>query len=247
MLPARSVHWRAASGEGWGHLNAAADGDAVRTEGATGQGARRLLGQRGRRQAIADLGPEAAERETWPGGRRGGLRLREPGTGLLRDEPAGRLSLEYMVADYPGLMEALVGMRASASSCPLGGARQAGASWATGGVPRRWTTGRVDGEDPLAPFSPHTAQFLRGCPATPTWATSSEQPGGSRERAGRRLRGVDRLPRRRGRAADAAACALPRPTWSATDPQIVGAEAVHAFLSQYVWAESSSTPRSLNG
>ena len=50
------------NGEGWGHLNALLT-EAVRTKGVTGKGAQRLLGQRGRDEGYADLGPEAENRK----------------------------------------------------------------------------------------------------------------------------------------------------------------------------------------
>ena len=99
------VRMASGEGEGWGHLNALLT-EAVRTKGVTGKGAERLLGQRGRDEGYADLGPEAenatkvAEADVVVCAS-GNLALV-----YFAHEP-GRLSLEQMVADYPGLIEAL--------------------------------------------------------------------------------------------------------------------------------------------
>ncbi|HZO31903.1 MAG TPA: phage holin family protein, partial [Chloroflexota bacterium] len=99
------VRMASGEGEGWGHLNALLT-EAVRTKGVTGKGAERLLGQRGRDEGYANLGPEAENREQVAEAdvvvcASGNLALV-----YFAHEP-GRLSLEQMVADYPGLIEAL--------------------------------------------------------------------------------------------------------------------------------------------
>ena len=160
--------------EGWGHLNALLT-EIVRAEGATGRGARRLLHGRGERVAGAGggggdgdgdgdggpyvaLGPEAAERRAaaaadvvvCPSGNLANV--------YFTKEP-GRLSLEYLVAGYPGLVEGLTAHPGIGFVVVYSEARGHVALGPRGA--RDLDSGRVLGADPLASFSPHLGAQLR--------------------------------------------------------------------------------------
>jgi hypothetical protein len=163
--------------EGWGHLNALLT-EVVRTEGVTGRGARQLLRRRGDAAgAPADqaedgaagadqeegprvaLGPEEKEREAaagadvvvCPSGNLANIYFtREP----------GRLSLEYLVATYPGLVEGLASHEGIGFVLVYSEARGHVVMGPKGA--RDLDSGRVMGdEDPLAVFSPNLAAQLR--------------------------------------------------------------------------------------
>src|SRR5262249_52967652 len=144
----------AAADEGWGRLSAVLT-EMVRVEGVMGAGARRLLG---RQDGQVDVNPESHARET-PGADvvvcpSGNLAL------IYFARHPGRLSLEYLVAEYPGLVEGLVQHPGIGFLLVHSEARGPLAMGPAGA--RRLVTDEVThGEDPLAPFSPHTADHLR--------------------------------------------------------------------------------------
>ena len=153
--------------EGWGHLNVLLT-EIVRTEGVTGRGAKRLL--QGRQEAppgegepgegaVVALGPEARDRETvgdagvavCPSGNLANI--------YFTSEP-GRLSLEYLVATYPGLVEGLASHPGVGFVMVYSEARGHVVMGPKGY--RDLDSETVGGEDPLAHFSPNlAAQLLR--------------------------------------------------------------------------------------
>ena len=217
-------------GEGWGHLNALLT-EAVRTKGVTGKGAQRLLGQRGREEGYADLGPEAENRQQVAQAdvvvcASGNLSLvyfaREP----------GRLSLEQMVADYPGLIEALAEHEGIGFVMTYSEAAGEPVVMGTGGF-RGLSSGKGQGEDPLAGFSPHTARFLLRQSSYPNvgdivvnslvdeqgHVAAFEELIGCHGGAG----GLQTQP-----------LLLYPAAWADRDPEIIGSEGVHAFISEHL-------------
>jgi putative membrane protein len=228
----QSVHLASGNGEGWSHLNAVLT-EMVRIEGLTGDGARRLLGQH-QATGYTDFGPDRLNRARSQVSdvvvcASGNLAL------VYFAEHPGRLSLEYIVAEYPGLVETLVRhegigfllVRSEARGTLVLGPRGARS------LDRDWQ----EGEDPLAPFDPYTAHFLRRLSTYSDVGdlvvNSAVDPESGQVAAFEELIGCH----------GGAGGLQTRPFvlfpahWSATDPTIVGAEAVHAFLSQHVWAE----------
>ena len=237
------VRMASGQGEGWSHLNALLT-EAVRTKGVTGKGAQRLLGQKGREDGYADLGPEAENREKVAEAdvvvcASGNLALvyfaREP----------GRLSLEQMVADYPGLIEALAEHEGTGFIMTYSEAAGGPVVMGSAGGYRVLETGRVEGEDPLARFSPHTAQFLLRQSSYPNvgdivvnslvddlgHVAAFEELIGCHGGAG----GLQTEP-----------LLMYPATWVDQDPEIVGSEAVHAFISAHLGATAASADRSEN-
>ena len=185
----REPHRRRGGGdEGWGHLNALLT-EIVRTEGVTGRGAKRLLQGRqeapagedaaGARRAVVALGPEARDRHTagdagvvvCPSGNLANVYFtREP----------GRLTLEYLVATYPGLVEGL--------ASPPGDRLRLVLSEARGHVVlgpkgyRDLDSGTVGARTPWRPSAPTWRRSCCASPATPTWATCWSTPSTTRPR-----------------------------------------------------------------
>ena len=161
--------------EGWGHRNALLT-EIVRAEGVTGRGRAAAAARRGERPpgpggdagdgaeargrgrgAVRCLGPEAAER------RRAAADVVVCPSGNLANvyftkEP-GRLSLESLVAAYPGLVEGLTAHPGIGFVVVYSEARGHVALGARGA--RDLDSGRVLGADPLATFSPHLGAQLR--------------------------------------------------------------------------------------
>jgi uncharacterized membrane protein YvlD (DUF360 family) len=230
-----SVHLASGNGEGWSHLNAVLT-EMVRVEGVPGEGARRLLGEH-QAAGYTDFGPDRHNRARSQASdvvvcASGNLAL------VYFAEHAGRLSLEYIAAEYPGLVETLVEHEGigfllvhseARGALVLGrrGSRSLDDDWA-------------EGEDPLAPFDQHTAHFLRRLSTYSNVGdlvvNSFVDPESGQVAAFEELIGCH----------GGAGGLQTRPFvvfpahWSTTDPRIVGAEAVHGFLSQYVWAEPSA-------
>ena len=233
------VRMASGDGEGWGHLNALLT-EAVRTKGVTGKGAERLLGQRGREEGYADLGPEAENREQVAEAdvvvcASGNLALV-----YFAHEP-GRLSLEQMVADYPGLIEALAEHEGIGFVMTYSEAAGGPVVMGTGGF-RVLATGQGQGEDPLARFSPYTARFLERQSSYRNvgdivlnslvdeqgHVAAFEELIGCHGGAG----GLQTQP------------LLLYPTaWSDDAPEIVGSEGVHAFLSEHLGARTANGGR----
>ncbi len=224
-----SVHQASGHGEGWAHLNAVLS-EIVRGEGVTGDGARRLLGRR-QADGYVDLGPDRAHRAA-----SGSTDVVVCASGNLAlvyfaDHP-GRLSLEYIVAEYPGLVESLV-VHPGIGFLLVHSEARGPLVLGRGGV-RCLDGDVVEGEDPLAVFDPHTAHFLRRLstysnvgdlvinsqydPATGQVAAFEELIGCHGGAGGLQTEPFLLFPSR----------------WTPTDPVIVGAEAVHAFLSQHI-------------
>jgi len=230
-----SVHLASGHGEGWGHLNAVLS-EIVRSEGVTGDGARRLLGER-QGDGYVDLGPDHAHRAA-----SGATDVEVCASGNLAlvyfTERPTRLSLEYIVAEHPGLVESLVTHPGIGFVLAYSEARGA-VVMGRGGV-RYLDRDTVEGEDPLAPFDPHTAHFLHRLstypnvgdlvvnslfdPATGEVAAFEELIGCHGGAGGLQTKPFLLFPSH----------------WTAEDPAIVGAEGVHAFLSQYVAADLPS-------
>jgi uncharacterized membrane protein YvlD (DUF360 family) len=240
--------------EGWGHLNVLLT-EIVRTEGVTGAGARRLL--QGRQEAPLDegepdegtvvaLGPEARDRETagdagvavCPSGNLANIYFtREP----------GRLSLEYLVATYPGLVEGLASHPGIGFVMVYSEARGHVVMGPKGY--RDLDSGTVGGEDPLAHFSPNlAAQLLRISgydnvgdllvnsfydPATGEVAAFEELIGCHGGAGGPQQAPFLMYP---------AAWTAPAETPGEGAPQLVGADAVHVFLTRHAWQAALPAP-----
>jgi uncharacterized membrane protein YvlD (DUF360 family) len=234
-----SVHLASGSGEGWSHLNAVLS-EMMRVEGAVGARARRMLG-RHHSAGYTDFGPDRQNRTQSQASdvvvcASGNLAL------VYFAEHPGRLSLESIVAEYPGLVETLV--RHEGIGFLLVHSETRGALVLGRDGARSLDDDRVEGVDPLALFDQHTAPFLRRLstysnvgdlvvnslvdPESGQVAAFEELIGCHGGAGGLQTRPFVLFPAH----------------WSASDPQIVGAEAVHAFLSQHVWGENQLTPPS---
>jgi uncharacterized membrane protein YvlD (DUF360 family) len=233
------VRMASGEGEGWGHLNALLT-EAVRTKGLTGQGAQRLLDQRGRDEGYADFGPEAENRQQVAEAdvvvcASGNLALV-----YFAHEP-GRLSLEQMVADYPGLVEALAEHEGIGFIMTYSEAAGEPVVMGTGGF-RGLATGKGQGEDPLKGFSPYTARFLLRQSSYPNvgdivvnslvdeqgHVAAFEELIGCHGGAG----GLQTQP-----------LLLYPAAWVDRDPEIVGSEGVHAFISEHLGATTATGDR----
>jgi hypothetical protein len=233
------VRMASGDGEGWGHLNALLT-EAVRTKGVTGKGAQRLLGQRGREEGYADLGPEAENREKVAEAdvvvcASGNLALV-----YFAHEP-GRLSLEQMVADYPGLIEGLAEHEGTGFIMTYSEAAGGPVVMGTGGY-RVLETGRVDGEDPLARFSPHTAQFLL---RQSSYSNVGDIVVNSLVDEHGHVAAYEELIGCHGGAGGLQTQPLlfyPA-AWADRCPEIIGSEAVHAFISEHLGATTPNGGR----
>jgi hypothetical protein len=226
-----TVHMASGSGEGWGHLNAVLT-EIVRAEGVAGRGARRLLGQPD--DSYVDLGPDHAHREHGSAAdvvvcASGNLAL------IYFTRHADRLSLEFLVAEYPGLIEGLVVHEGIGFLLVHSEARGPVVLGRNGW--RRLDPEEINGEDPLAHFPPNTAAHLRRLagygnvgdivvnslfdPETGRVAAFEELIGCHGGAGGLQTRPFLLFPA----------------AWTDEAPTIVGAEAVHAFLSQFVCAD----------
>ncbi|HLH22125.1 MAG TPA: phage holin family protein [Chloroflexota bacterium] len=230
-----SVHLASGHGEGWAHLNAVLS-EIVQREGAAADGIRRLLGER-QADSYVDLGPDRAHRAA--GGSTDVVVCASGNLALVYfTNYPGRVSLERIVAAYPGLVESLV--RHPGIGFVLVRSEARGPLVLGPGGARYLDGDAIEGEDPLALYDPHTARFLRRLstypnvgdlvvnsaydPATGEVAAFEELIGCHGGAGGLQTRPFLLFPSR----------------WTATDPAIVGAEAVHAFLSQYVAADLAS-------
>jgi uncharacterized membrane protein YvlD (DUF360 family) len=246
--------------EGWGHLNALLT-EIVRTEGVTGRGARRLLqgraggtpaepeeagdGQEAEGPYVA-LGPEAAEQQAaaaadvvvCPSGNLANIYFtRQP----------GRLSLEYLVATYPGLVEGLTAHAGIGFVLAYSEARGHVVLGARGA--RDLDGGRVVGDDPLAPFSPHLAAQLRRISGYANvgdlLVNSFYDPRTEEVAAFEELIGCHG-----GAGGPQQAPFLLYPAaWTAgpgeAPPELVGAEQVHAFLTRHAGSTPPAGPAAL--
>jgi len=230
------VRMASGDGEGWGHLNALLT-EAVRTKGVTGKGAQRLLGQRGRAEGFADLGPEAEQREKVAAAdvvvcASGNLALV-----YFAHEP-GRLSLEQMVADYPGLIEGLAEHEGIGFIMTYSEAAGGPVVMGTGGY-RVLTTGRVDGEDPLAGFSPHTAQFLV---RQSSYSNVGDIVVNSLLDEHGHVAAFEELIGCHGGAGglQTQPLLLFPADWADQSPEIIGSEGIHAFLSDHLDSKTAT-------
>jgi len=224
------VRMASGEGEGWGHLNALLT-EAVRTKGVTGKGAERLLGQRGRDEGYANLGPEAENREQVAEAdvvvcASGNLALV-----YFAHEP-GRLSLEQMVADYPGLIEALAEHEGIGFVMTYSEAAGGPVVMGTGGF-RVLATGQGQGEDPLARFSPYTAQFLL---RQSSYRNVGDIVINSLVDENGHVAAFEELIGCHGGAGglQTQPLLLYPTAWSDDAPEIVGSEGVHEFLSEHL-------------
>jgi hypothetical protein len=220
-------------GEGWGHLNALLT-EAVRTKGVTGMGAQRLLGQRGRDEGYADLGPEAENRR-----RAAEADVVVCASGNLAlvyfaHEP-GRLSLEQMVADYPGLIEGLAEHEGIGFVMTYSEVAAGPVVMGTGGF-RVLATGRGQGEDPLARFSPHTAQFLL---RQSSYRNVGDIVVNSLVDDNGHVAAFEELIGCHGGAGglQTQPLLLYPTAWTDHAPEIVGSERVHAFISKHLGSD----------
>jgi len=230
-----TVHMASGSGEGWGHLNAILT-EVVRAEGVAGRGARRLLGRPD--ESYVDLGPDHAHRER--GGAADVVVCASGNLALIYfTRHLDRLSLEFLVAEYPGLIEGLVVHEGIGFLLVQSEARGPVVLGRNGW--RRLDPEEIDGEDPLAHFPPNTAAHLRRLatyanvgdivvnslfdPETGQVAAFEELIGCHGGAGGLQTRPFLLFPA----------------AWTDEDPTIVGAEAVHAFLSQFVCADVAAS------
>jgi hypothetical protein len=183
------------------------------------------------------LGPEAQERHL-----AGASEVVVGPSGNLANvyftrEP-GRLTLEYLVATYPGLVEGLASHPGVGFLLVYSEARGHVVLGPRGG--RDLATGRIVGEDPLAHFSPHLAAQLRRIsgyenvgdllvnsfydPATGEVAAFEELIGCHGGAGGPQQEAFLLYP---------AAWTAPAETPGEGAPRLVGAEQVHAFLARH--------------
>jgi Type I phosphodiesterase / nucleotide pyrophosphatase len=239
LISPGEVRMASGEGEGWGHLNALLT-EAVRTKGVTGKGAQRLLGQRGREEGYADLGPEAENRDQVAEAdvvvcASGNLALvyfaREP----------GRLSLEQMVADYPGLIEALAEHEGIGFVMTYSEAAGGPVVMGTGGF-RVLATGKGQGEDPLARFSPHTARFLL---RQSSYRNVGDIVVNSLVDENGHVAAFEELIGCHGGAGglQTQPLLLYPTAWADQVPEIIGSEGVHAFISEHLGATTPNGDR----
>jgi uncharacterized membrane protein YvlD (DUF360 family) len=231
-----SVSLSAGEGEGWGHLNAMLT-QSVQSEGITGRGAQRLL-ERKSEEGMVDLGPEKrAERDRLAEAQVVVCASGNLAQVYMTGEP-GRLSLEYLVASYPGLVEGLLehpGIGFIVVDSEVDGPVAIGAP----GV-HRLQDGTVAGTaDPLASYGSHTARFLLRMATYPNTGditiVSHVDPASGEVAAFEELIGSH----------GGAGGLQTRPfllypsEWTETPPDLVGAEEVHAFLAGNIGLETA--------
>ncbi len=143
------------TGEGWGHLNALLS-EAVKTETPTGRAVRRMLRKR-TRDGYVDMEPPPARPAQDPGNV---LVCTSGNLGLVyfADHP-GRVSFESIAADYPRLIEGLVGH--PGIGFVLANSSQHGPLVLGEAGVRYLKDGRIEGTDPLAEFGENAAEHLR--------------------------------------------------------------------------------------
>jgi uncharacterized membrane protein YvlD (DUF360 family) len=230
MGTSQDIQLAGGRGEGWGQMTALLT-DIVHTGGTLGRITLRLIGRTNPHQPIdidpADEARERVERADVVVCASGNLALvyfaREP----------GRLTLEAIDASYPRLLEGVVAhpgigfvlLESEASGGPVVLGRRGR---------RDLVTDEVTGDDPLAPFGPHTAAFLRRLstyanvgdivvnslfePDTGQVAAFEELVGCHGGTGGLQTRPF----------------ALYPSEWGEPAEPIVGAEQLHAFLSQHM-------------
>jgi hypothetical protein len=227
----QSVHQASGSGEGWGHLNAVLT-EMVKREGVVGEGSQRLLAQR-ESDGYVSFGPDREHRERVADEHTDVVVCASGNLALVyfADHP-GRLSLEYLVADFPGLIEGLAGHPGIGFLLVHSEARGPVVLGADGY--RRLDDDSVEGTDPLAAYSPQTAHFLRRLttygnvgdivvnsllePATGEVAAFEELIGCHGGAGGWQTQPFICFPNH----------------WTAEDPSLLGAESVHGFLSAHL-------------
>jgi hypothetical protein len=195
---------------------------------------------------VVALGPEARERETvgdagvavCPSGNLANVYFtREP----------GRLSLEYLVATYPGLVEGLTSHPGIGFVLVHSEARGHVVMGPKGA--RDLDSGTVMGEDPLSVFSPNLAAQLRRIsgyanvgdllvnsfynPTTGEVAAFEELIGCHGGAGGPQQQPFLLYP---------AAWTSPEETPGEGAPGLVGADAVHAFLTRHAWQAPVPAP-----
>jgi putative membrane protein len=149
-----------------------------------------------------------------------------------------RLSLEQIAAAYPGLIERLVAhegiefvlVRSEARGAVVMGKR---------GIRALDADRAAEGEDPLAPFSPHTAGFLRRLAG---YSNAGDiVVNGAYDTSTGQVIGIDDLVGAHGGVGGMQTrpfLAYPS-VWTERDPELVGAASVHRFLRRHALGEDA--------
>ncbi|HLZ69398.1 MAG TPA: phage holin family protein [Dehalococcoidia bacterium] len=215
------------TGEGYAMLSALLN-QAASAPGLAGRGTRRMLGGE---DGMVDLGPDAEMREAEAHGKTivcasGNLAL------LYFSDKPGRLSLEAIEAAYPGLIEGLIQHEDIGFLLVLSQTRGA-LVLGKHGV-RRLDDGTITGTDPLAGFEPSTADSLR---RLSTFTNAGDIViNSSLDAESGQVAAFEELIGCHGGAGglQTRPFLLFPSAWTADDPRIFGAEAMHDFLSRFV-------------
>jgi hypothetical protein len=229
----RSVHLAGGKGEAAGYLSAFLN-ELVAGRGRTARGARRLMRVRPGEQSV-ELPREQRRREH---AAQAEVVVTSSGSlGLVYfAQVPERLSLEQLVAAYPGLIEALVahaGLEFVLVQSETRGAIVLG----KGGRRELEEDGVVEGEDPLGGFSPYTAESLRRLAG---YANAGDIiVNGTYNPSTGQVIGIDDLVGAHGGVGgmQTQPFLIYPAEWTARAPQIVGTRALHRFLRRHTLGE----------
>jgi hypothetical protein len=225
----RTVHLSGGRGEGSGYLSAFLN-EVVAGRGRTARGARRLMRMR-EGPATVELPSERRRRQ-----RAARAEVVVTSSGSLGHiyfaNVPERLSLEQLAATYPGLIEALVAheglgfvLLASETRGPIVLGKRGLRELDAGGV--------VEGEDPLAAYSPRTATFLR---RLATYANAGDLiVNGAFDASTGQVVGIDDLVGAHGGVGGMQThpFLIYPAAWTERAPEVAGAAAMHRFLRRH--------------
>lgn len=225
----RGVHLAGGKGEGSGYLSAFLN-ELAAGSGRTARASRRLLRVRGDGQSV-ELPPERRRRDQAARAEVVVTSSGSLGHVYIANVP-GRLSLEQLAAAYPGLIEALVSHEGIGFVLVRSETRGA-IVLGKGGLRELDAGDAVQGEDPLAGFSPHTAAFLRRLAAFENGGDIIVN--GSYNPSTGQVIGIDDLVGAHGGVGgmQTAPFLVYPASWTEDPPELVGAAAVYRFLRQH--------------
>ena len=222
-------------GEGSGYLSAFLN-QLVAGRGSAGHGARRVLGMQPADDSV-ELPPERVRRAH---AERAEVVVTSSGSlgHVYFAQAPERLSLEQITVAYPGLIEGLVAhegiefvlVRSEARGAVVMGKR---------GIRALDADRAAEGEDPLAPFSPHTAGFLRRLAG---YSNAGDiVVNGAYDTSTGQVIGIDDLVGAHGGVGGMQTrpfLAYPS-VWTERDPELVGAASLHRFLRRHALGEEA--------
>ncbi len=228
-----SIQLAGGKAEGSGYLSAFLN-ELVAGSGRTARGTRRLLRVREGEQSV-ELPRERRRREH---AARAEVVMTSSGSlgHVYFAQVPERLNLEQLAAAYPGLIEALVAHEGLGFVLAVSEARGA-IVLGKRGLRELEAGGTVEGEDPLAEFSPHTAEFLRRLAA---YANAGDiiVNGTYDPSTGQAISIDDLVGAHGGVGGMQTRPFLVYPSvWTERAPELVGAASVHRFLRRHALGE----------